>query len=244
MSLLLLDTKVFYGPFDISGDLNKVLLNYGADAKDKTTFGTGGTRIHQGGLKNADFSMGGLMQEDTEAVGKVIFDRVGVSDVLLSAVPEGNTYGDVAYFFKALKAQFSPGGSVGELYAFNASAKASGHQPLVRGRLEVPRAVYDATGASAGSQLGLVAAGKRIYVALHVFAVEGTSPTLDVVLESDNASNFASATSRIAMTQATDVTSELKSLAGAIATDDYWRITYTLGGTDPSFDFAVAIGVL
>lgn len=241
-TLLLNDAKVYYGQFDISGDLNQVGMTLEAAALDKTTFGQT-TRINQGGLKTSGFSMGGLMQEDTEAIGKVIFDRVGTNDVVVSVIPQGSTEGNVAYFLKSLTSQFAPGASVGELYAFNASAVASGHQQLVRGRVEHAKAARTATGSTTGSQLGAVSATQSLYCALHVFTVSGTSPTLDVAVESDDNSGFTTAVSRLSMTQATAATSELKSVAGAI-TDDYWRVTYTIGGTSPSFSFAVVIGIL
>jgi hypothetical protein len=242
MSTLTLDNcKVFYGQFDITGDLNQVRLDYSAEAKDKTTFGatTNGTRVHQGGQKIVAFSMGGLMQEDTAAIGKVIFDRVGVNDVVLSAIPQGNAVANVAYFFKSLTAKFSPGAKVGDLYAFNANAVASGHQPLVRGRLEHAKAQRTATGTTTGSQLGALSATQRLYCALHVFSGTGT---MDLAVQSDDNSGFTSATSRLSMTQATGATSELKSVAGAI-TDDWWRVSYTLASS-PDFTFAVALAIL
>lgn len=241
-TLLLSNAKVYYGQFDISGDLNSVSMSMEAAALDKTTFGQT-TRINQGGLKSASIAIGGLMQEAADAVGKTIFDRVGTNDVVVSVVPQGNTEGNVAYFFKSLTSQFSPGGSVGELYAFNASAQASGHQALVRGRVEHASAARTATGATTGSQLGAATATQKLYAALHVLTVSGTNPTLDVAIESDDNSGFLTAVSRLSMTQATAATSELKSVAGAI-TDDYWRATFTIGGTNPSFTFALVIGIL
>ena len=59
-------------------------------------------------------------------------------------------------------------------------------------------------------------------------------------MQSDDNSGFTSATNRITFTQATGVTSELLSVAGAI-TDDYWRLSYTIVGG--SFTFAVALGI-
>jgi hypothetical protein len=42
--------------------------------------------------------------------------------------------------------------------------------------------------------------------------------------------------------QATGATSQWLPLSGAI-TDDWWRITATVGGTTPSFRFAVILGI-
>ena len=82
-----------------------------------------------------------------------------------------------------------------------------------------------------------------MFAALHVLSASGTSPTLDVVLQSDDNSGFSSAVSRITFTQATGITSQWSTLAGA-QTDDYWRASYTIGGSaTPTFTFALVIGI-
>ena len=68
-----------------------------------------------------------------------------------------------------------------------------------------------------------------------------SSPTLDVIIESDDNGSFSSATTRITHTQATAATSEFLSVAGAV-TDDYWRASWTFGGTG-TITFAVIIGI-
>jgi hypothetical protein len=76
-------------------------------------------------------------------------------------------------------------------------------------------------------------------------AFGGTSPTLDVIVQSDDASGFPSATNRITFTQATGFTAEYATpVAGAI-TDDWWRVNFTIGGTaSPNFTFICVIGIL
>jgi hypothetical protein len=66
-----------------------------------------------------------------------------------------------------------------------------------------------------------------------------------VLVQSDDNASFTSATTRISFTAETDATAHYQwgSVAGAI-TDDYWRITYTVSGTGPSFNFAVAAGII
>jgi len=53
---------------------------------------------------------------------------------------------------------------------------------------------------------------------------------------------MTSATSRMVFAQATGITSEWLPLAGAI-TDDYWRLAVTVGGTTPSFNYVVVLGI-
>ena len=80
--------------------------------------------------------------------------------------------------------------------------------------------------------------------ALHVLSVAGTStPTLTVIVQSDDNAGFTTPTTRISFTAATAVGAQWGSVAGAL-TDDYWRISYTISGTNPVFAFAVSAGVL
>ena len=86
-------------------------------------------------------------------------------------------------------------------------------------------------------------AGKSMYAALHVISVSGTSPTLDVIVQSDDNSGFTTPTNRITFSQTGAVGAEWGSVAGAV-TDDYWRVSYTIGGSDtPTFAFAVTCGL-
>jgi len=83
-----------------------------------------------------------------------------------------------------------------------------------------------------------------MYAALHVVNYNdgATSPTLDIDIERDDNAGFSSASTEASFTQATGITSEWVTSAVASA-DDYWRVTWTIGGTgSPSFDFWVGIG--
>jgi hypothetical protein len=239
--MLLNNAKILYGPFDISGDLNSVEITADAGAVDRSTFGVT-TRVHRAGQFGGSISLGGLMFEDTTEVAKAIFDRLGTANVLMSVIPQGNAAGNVAYFLKSVSSQFGPGGQVGNQYAFNASALASGHLPMVRGRLEHAKAARAASGVTAGYQLGAVASGQRVYVGAHVFTVTGVGATMTVELESDDNGAFSSPTSRITMTPATAATSELLSLDGPV-TDTWWRLKYTIAGAGPSIEWAGVIGI-
>lgn len=99
------------------------------------------------------------------------------------------------------------------------------------------------TANSTAIQVGALAAGQTGVGILRVMSASGSSPTLDVVIASDTASGFPSTTSRITFTQATGVTSERKTVAGAV-TDDYWRAQMTLGGGSTEFSMLCAFGIV
>jgi len=71
---------------------------------------------------------------------------------------------------------------------------------------------------------------------INVTAKSGTTPTLDVVVESkDPAADIWNTIATF--TQATDVTNELKAVAANLG--NKIAIKYTIGGTSPSFTFSV-----
>jgi len=72
-------------------------------------------------------------------------------------------------------------------------------------------------------------------LATTVAPVGGTGFKLNILALTD--------TPVITFTQKTAVGSEWKEAAGPF-TDDYWRVKYTVGGVDPSFTFAVGVGIL
>lgn len=237
---VLTDAAVLVDGYDLTGVANALALDLGAEMKDATTFGND-TRVNKAGLKTATANVRGFY--DTGAAGdpdKALFDRVGSSALPVSLIPV-RTQGERAFLFTAAGAVYELGAQVGELLPFSVDLANDGDP--VRGVLMADESGEASSSNAAAVQVGAVAAGQRMYAALHVLAASGSSPTLDVIVESDDNSGMSSATTRISFTQATDVTSEWSSVAGAI-TDDYWRISWTVGGSTPSFDFVVTIGIL
>lgn len=231
------DQKVFFDGYDMTGVTNALGLDYSADAIDETTLGDD-TRINKGGLKVVTASLNGFF-EPTE--DKVIYDTIGAADKVLT-ISRNGTEGQPAYTFKAMKGSYSPGASVGELFSFSLDVLATGN--LVRGTLMENNTAVTANGDGTAQQLGAVAAGKKMYAALHVLGASGTSPTLDVTIESDATNTFAGGeTTRITFTQATVIGGQWQEVDGAI-TDQWWRVSYTIGGTSPDFDFIVVLGIL
>ena len=200
------------------------------------------TRI--GGLKSATWTADVMQDFDTNQVDQLLgVSNLGVSSPL-SIAPAGTTAGSVAYTFRATQFAYSPlSATAGDLAMATVSGMGS-DSPVVRGTLmNAPGTSVTSSGNGAAQQVGAVASGQKMYAALHVLSSSGTLPTLDVKVQSDDSGAFSSATDRITFSQATGITSEWSSVAGAV-TDDYWRISYTLGGSGtPTFAFAVVIGI-
>jgi len=232
---------VYVGGLDVSGNAKAFAApNVTAAELDTTSFNDEWTTTI-GGLKSVEWS-GDLMQDHaTDKVDQLVGLSTLGTAVPISLLPAGKTGGEVAYAFNATQFAYTPlESTAGEL----AMAKVSGNGTgtAVRGTLmNAPGTAVTATGTGTSRQVGAVTSAQTMYAALHVIEVSGTSPTLDVVVQSDT-TGFPSPTSRFVFTQATGVTSEWLPLAGAI-TDDYWRLSFTVGGTTPSFKFLVVLGI-
>ena len=153
--------------------------------------------------------------------------------------------GGAAYLMRGVTFNYTPiQGSVGELAMCSTDSTVT-NGPLVRGKLIHPSSVARTSSSTGtGRQLGAVIAGKSLYAALHVISVSGTSPTLDVIVQSDDNAGFTTPTTRVTFSQTGVVGAQWGSVAGAV-TDEYWRISYTIGGSDtPTFAFAVTAGIL
>jgi hypothetical protein len=234
---------VYVGGLDVSGNAKAFAApNVTVAELDTTSFNDEWTTTI-GGLKSVEWS-GDLMQD--HAADKVD-QLVGLSTlgtaVPISLLPAGKTGGGVAYAFNATQFAYTPlESTAGEL----AMAKVSGNGTgaAVRGTLmNAPGTPITTTGAGATArQLGAIPAGSKMYGALHVIAASGTSPTMDVVVQSDDSGAMSSPTSRMVFSQATGITSEWLPLEGPI-TDDYWRASITIGGTTPSFNYVLVLGI-
>ena len=234
------DAKLYMAGRDFSGQINALALAHGADVKDAPVFGDKGIR-RLSGLADIALSHAGFF--DAATVDADLHAIIGVDNVPVTAAPNDGAEGKPAYIFQAAHGSYAPGAEVGELFGYAVTAVGSGGDKLVKGTI-LGNGVETATGNGTAFQVGAVGATQKLYAALHVFAVSGTTPTLDVTVESDDASGFASAVTRITFVQKTAVGAEWATpIAGAI-TDDWWRIAFTIGGGSPSFTFIVTIGII
>lgn len=240
--LVLKDATVLVGALDLSANANQISVEAAAPEVDVTNFASDGNYECLGGIKSASMSVQGFW-ESAGATGNPdaeLNTRLGTINPATFTLTNPAAAGDIAYFAHALQTQRSHGGMVGEVARLGLALR--GSSPLVPGRI-VETVTRTSTGNSAAYQLGATGASQSLYLVVHVTAASGTTPTLDLVIASDNASGFASGTTRITVPQITGLTSYYTTLAGAI-TDDYYRVEATVGGTDPSFTYVVALGIL
>jgi hypothetical protein len=126
-----------------------------------------------------------------------------------------------------------------------ASFSLMGDTAAVRGYVGAPSAARSSTlTGTAVAQAG-PSSTQNLYAALHVFATTG-SPTLDVVVQSDDAVGFPSPTARITFAQATSAGGanwyQWGTPVGNFATETHLRVVGTYGGSG-TITYAVFFGV-
>lgn len=231
------NNAVYFDGYDLTGYSNSLTIDQGAEAKDATVFGAT-TKTNVGGLKTAALGVQGFWNS-TPDLG--LMGALGVSGKLISACPT-NTAGDPAYMMAAVVGTYTCNGQVGDVFPYSLSAAAGGN--LVRGTLCEKNTAISVTANGTARNLGAVAAGQKLYAGLHVLSVSGTSPTLDVTINSAATDSWGAPTLRATFTQKIAIGAELKEVSGAI-TDGWWRPTMTIGGTaTPTFSFVLILAIL
>lgn len=238
-TFVLTNARIVVGGYELSGQMNSVNLNYQAEMKDDTVFGTAGTRSNKPGLKQVSLQ-GNIFWDAT--IDEPRYDRIGAVREVFTVSNLGQTVGDVGYICRGVDGSYNPlTGEVGELVMAQLDMHSANTQ-LARSVVGATGTKI-ATGTGTGIQLGAVGANSRLYAALHAIdPVTGTLPTLDVTIESDDAIGFPSPTVRATFTQMTARGAQWTEVAGPI-TDDWWRVVWTIGGTLPSFPILVSFGI-
>lgn len=250
MSVRILEsTTICYGGLFVSDQANKVELERTIETRDATTFTSGGWRAHKAAFQSAAAKASGFVSFDAYETGalvfdKELFDRLGDSGNTPLTVAETSADGSIAYVMAVTGSRFKPlGNPVGDLAPFEADWK-SKRKGLGRGAVLHPvGTTRNSSGTGTGQIIGAASSSQRIVAALHVISATGTTPSLTVVVESDDNGGFATPTTRFTFGAKTAAGSEYMELAGAI-TDDRYRIGWTISGGTPVFRFVVAVGII
>jgi hypothetical protein len=240
---ILTNVRTFAAGVDLTGASNKIELSAEFEDKDSTNYASQGWKEVMAGLGSAELSGEGQWEAgDPSKVDDASWAHLG--SVIPWSVSANNaaSVGDLAYLMAALRSDYKLFDAVGEIAPWSGTAKSS--WPLVRGQFaHPPGTARTATGTGTGLQVGAVAAGRRLYAALHVLSASGTTPSLTARVESSADNTFASPTTRLTFTAATAAGGQAMRTDGTAITDTWWRIAWTISGTDPSFLFVSSLGI-
>lgn len=243
---ILTDVRLFTGAADLTSANNKIEFSAEAEEKDTTVFRSSGTgqvfATCIAGLAKGSVSAEGFWSAGgTDQVDDNLWPGMGGLGAW-SWCPDTANVDEIAWLTYGLQGNYSILGSVGDVAPWKAAMRSS--WPIVRGKVaHPPGTARTATGNGTAVEHVAVTATQQLYANLHVLSISGTdTPTLTVKVQSDDGSGFASATDRITFDAATAVGGQSKRVAGAI-TDTFFRASWTISGTNPSFLFLVTFGV-
>lgn len=240
--IALTNAVILIGQADTSGNSNTVELNAEAEEKDVTTFGPGAYRSFLGGLKMVDIKSSGFWDAGTASLpDDRLFGDLGVSGVPMTVTPTGAVVADTSYITRVMRPKYSFGEKVGEILAFDTEAKGDG-TALIRGQIADNQA-RTATGTTAVRTLVAPTATTRVYASIHVLAVTGTTPSLTVTLQGDDTIGFPSPATVATGAAITTAGSQWLQGPSGVTADSFYRLSYVISGTTPSFLLVASIGV-
>lgn len=244
MGLFVLDNaRLFAGGCDFTAVSNKVELAAEYEEKDKTTFASAGWKEVMAGLGMAALAAEGFWEAgDLSLVDNDAWASMGAVGGY-TVCPDGAAVGDLAWTLNAMRAKYQFGGTVGDVAPFTMAAASS--WPLGRGKvLHPPGTARTASGDGTAVEYQAAAEGQYLYATLHVLSVAGTdTPTFTAIVESDVDALFdGSETTQISFDPATAIGGQIKRAAGPI-TDTFYRLSWTISGTNPSFLAVAAVSV-
>lgn len=238
--IVLTDCVTWIDSHDFTTDLNSVNLDASVDDQETTTFGNAGFKTRTGGLRNVESALKGYWQSAaSDAVDPNAFADLGQVDKV-ATIAATSTAGSIAYLFHGVNLTYNVFGGVGDVAPFDLKLTGSNYAGLVRGQIAKAKGTVSATGALGSAvQLGAVSATQYVYCAFHIFGTPGT--TITARIESDNASNFPSATTVATFGPLTAAGGTWVTRTIGPITDDWFRLYVTaITGT---FTVAAAIAV-
>ena len=237
--IALTNAELFVDSHDFTGDSNEVRLQAEADQKDKTNMRSGGWREYAMTTKTSTLTAAGMAQWGTDTSDEWQWANFGATGKVVT-IGAQETEGQPAYMLQSMPVSYQVGGSHGELAPFSLNGVCSDGVGVVRGVLMKAMGTVSATGAlGTAVQLGAVSASQYVYSTLHLFGTAGT--TITVVLESDDASGFPSATTRVTHGPYTTVGGRWGTRVAGSITDTWWR--YRVTAITGTWTIAAAAGI-
>lgn len=238
-----LQALVGVGQYDISASTGEI---QSADRKVITrevpNFAGGGFMHRAAGLLEGSFKVAGWSEFASGTVGQQFSSAsLGTQQLGYVATP-GTAAGDPCVFTRGPLAALSLwSGKVGDAspFMFEVTPDAA----TVEGYVAAPLTARTATGNGSAVTAAGPTAAQRVYAALQITSASGTTPSLTVKVQSAPASNFASPTDRITFTAANASGWQFSSTSLGAITDGFWRATWTISGTSPSFSFVVLFAI-
>ena len=196
---ILKNVKLYVGGYDVTGDMNEVSLSEKADMVDNTVFGDN-SRGRIAGMRDVELSAGGFWNASSGVTGTtygkidpVAFRNLGSSMNAITILPNGTGLGDIAYTVPGCIGEYSPGGSIGDMFGFSVSAYSI--NALSRGKLVMRGLVstdWGGVNTSTGQNIGTATTKMKIVTGIHVLESSGAAGgAVGIKIQASTASDFS-----------------------------------------------------
>lgn len=225
----------------LASNTNQIEFSGEADPVETTNFASSGNKEYVQGLRTTSLNCDLMLdyaRDPEESLNGLLTGETEAAFTVTQTYPPAA--GDVAWFAKAIATYETIKLVVGSLYS--GAMKFANRARAVRGTVMEYNSARTSTGNSSSTTIAAVGATEKLVGVVHVLTAGGTTPTLDILIQSDADNSYGSPTTRATIPQFTTVGSYYFTVDGAI-TDTEVRVNATVGGTDPSFEYLVAIGI-
>ena len=243
-AFVLTDSQVIVGSADITQFTGSYTVGGQVAMQEANVHGAGRFVRVLPGLRSHSLQVSGMADYDAGAVSAVFTPSVIGTQYAATIIPQNTgATGDVAFFTRGLLSSLTaPGGNVGDMATFDMAL--DGDTALVPGQVLAPLAARTVTGNSSVLSMTGPTSSQRLYCALHITAASGTTPSMTVTVQSSTVVGMTSPTTRFTFNAATGAGWQFAAPVSGAITDGFYRATFTISGTTPSFTAAVLLGVL
>ena len=238
-------SRIYVDEFDYSGVVNSIGIDTTNVIADVTAFSdTDATLVE--GKPGFSITLNGLYSASSPDYDGEMFADLTSSDRLITISPSiAAATGGVCYFGQGDITSMPITSAIGDAVLLNVTW--NGNKPLTRGKFGYVDTAMVETGSGTGYELGKISTTKQLIMFQHVLSVSGTNtPTITTTVYSDTQADMLGSASLIAtftgVTDVTGATSE-REVAVTASDDTFYRATFTISGTDPSFSVIFAMGL-
>ncbi|MER5252903.1 hypothetical protein [Streptomyces sp. NPDC002855] len=219
----------------IAADVRAWTVTHKREISDTTAQGDQGARGIPG-LMEGTIEVEGHFNSAATRIHATVNTTVGVdNDLNVTIWPEGGVVGKPALFAKCDTKEWEVEAEVKDAVKLTFEGEAHGMVDIGTSHHNLGAETATGNVASVDNAASSANGGAAL---LHVTAVSGTTPTLTVKIQhSTDDSVWADL---ITFTEATASTYEFTELAAGTTVNRYTRATHTIGGSSPSFTYAVS----
>lgn len=247
--LVLKDCKLLVGGRDMSGVHNSLTLTHSVELLDKTHFGDA-SRRRKACLR--DFELRHSGHFGSTWIDKELFDKPGTTADVVTITPN-TSEGAVAYLCRSVYSEYSLGGTVGELLAFDVAAVGTPASPsIIRGKLIGAR--YNTTAvantSSTGINVGAASTVAKLYATVHhTFTTMGSTAGVNssggmarIDIIASCSSNFGTATTMLTIAKTSAPSGTWNSTKNPSTGRPWLKFRAATTGAKPHMSFFVAAG--